>query len=328
MKKISVIVPVFNNEETILNCLQALINQNYPKEDFEILVVNDGSTDKTAQLIKKIQLKAKRKGFVLRIINLKHNEGRIIARETGAKQAKYNNLFFIDSRCLADENILNELIKINYQPLICNINIDYSRSYFDRFNYLFRKKIYVSHYGQNFKPVFITKNNFDSIPKGIGAFFCNKKLFLDSSLKDKSKTSSDDPKLLWNIVLRKKILKCPEIKITYLSRVSFKKTLQQIYNRGLIFVDFYLSFKKQRFWLFIVLPLLILMLTLYIVLFFRNFFFLWLTGALIAWVSLSLWLAENIKDFIISFLFLPLTGLSFELGILKGLLLKLCEKIK
>ena len=113
MKKISVIVPVFNNEETILNCLQALINQNYPKEDFEILVVNDGSTDKTAQLIKKIQLKAKRKGFVLRIINLKHNEGRIIARETGAKQAKYSNLFFIDSRCLADENILNELIKIN-----------------------------------------------------------------------------------------------------------------------------------------------------------------------------------------------------------------------
>lgn len=326
--KISIIVPVYNEEEIIRNSLEVLINQTYSNKNYEIIVINDGSTDKTLQLIKKERCRAKRKKVTLKIVSLKHNQGRIVARETGAKLAKYNNLFFIDSRCLADNEVLKQIVKINYQPLICNINIDYNRSFFDRFNYLFRKKIYVSHYGQNFKPVFITKNNFDSIPKGIGAFFCNKKLFLASNLKDKNKTSSDDPKLLWNIVLKKKILKHPGIKITYLSRTSFQQTLKQIYNRGLIFVDFYLNHKKKRFWLFIFLPLLILMLTLYIGLFWRNHLFLWLIGLLIGWVSLSLWLAENIKDFIIAFLFLPLTGLSFELGILKGLLLKLCEKIK
>src|SRR3989338_7343165 len=115
--KISIIIPVFNEEKIIKRCLDALINQVYPKKDYEIIVVNDGSTDKTIDSIRKRQKDAREENVTLRIINLKKNRGRIVARETGAKDAKYSNLLFIDSRCLANRNTLSKIKKINYQPI-------------------------------------------------------------------------------------------------------------------------------------------------------------------------------------------------------------------
>jgi glycosyltransferase involved in cell wall biosynthesis len=50
MKKapiVSIIVPVFNQEKYIGRCLRSLLSQNFPREDFEIIVINDGSTDRT-----------------------------------------------------------------------------------------------------------------------------------------------------------------------------------------------------------------------------------------------------------------------------------------
>jgi len=107
--KISIIVPVYNEEKLIAECFNALINQNYPKEDYEIVVVNDGSTDNTLEVIKRKQKEAKEKGVEVEIVNLERNQGRVIARETGAKHAEYNNLLFIDSRCVADKNILKNI---------------------------------------------------------------------------------------------------------------------------------------------------------------------------------------------------------------------------
>ena len=46
-KKITVIIPVFNREKYISRCLRSLLNQNLEKNFFEIIVINDGSTDKT-----------------------------------------------------------------------------------------------------------------------------------------------------------------------------------------------------------------------------------------------------------------------------------------
>ena len=71
-------------------CLDALVNQNYPKEDYEIIVVNDGSTDNTLKVIKDKQNSAAAKNVEIKAINLEPNQGWIIARETGAKNAKYN----------------------------------------------------------------------------------------------------------------------------------------------------------------------------------------------------------------------------------------------
>ena len=68
MIKYSFIVPVYNTEKYLKKCLDSLVNQTY--KDFEIIVVNDGSTDKSSSIISKYQKKYKN------IIKIdKENEG-------------------------------------------------------------------------------------------------------------------------------------------------------------------------------------------------------------------------------------------------------------
>lgn len=324
--KISIIVPVYNEAELIKKCLRALINQDYPKKDYEIIVVNDGSTDKTLDSIRKRQKDAKEENVTLRIINLKKNGGRIVARETGAKMARYSNLLFIDSRCLANKNILSKIKKINYQPIVANIFMNSKRSNLDRFGLLFRKKLYPGYSTEDFKPFFITEKKFDDFPKGTTTFFCNKNLFLSSRLKLKEKFSSDDPKLLWNIIKKKKILKHPNLKITYLSRVSLTGEIIHAFWRGPLFVDFYLDLSKKRFWQFIFLPASILIFTVILIFINPAIFLYWLGSLIILWIFISIWLSENFKDLVIVLRFLPIIGLSFWSGIMYGLLLKVLRK--
>ncbi|MDP2973976.1 MAG: glycosyltransferase, partial [Candidatus Diapherotrites archaeon] len=96
----SVIVPVHNGEKTIAECLQSILNQ---KNDFpfEVIVVNDGSTDNTAAIAKQFK-KA-------RLISQKR-QGPAVARNNGASEADGNVIVFIDSDCVAAQNWLQEMV--------------------------------------------------------------------------------------------------------------------------------------------------------------------------------------------------------------------------
>ena len=61
MIKYSFIVPVYNTEKYLKKCLDSLVNQTY--KDFEIIVVNDGSTDKSSSIISKYQKKYNKASF-------------------------------------------------------------------------------------------------------------------------------------------------------------------------------------------------------------------------------------------------------------------------
>ena len=52
MPKISVIIPLYNKEKTIKNTIESVLNQTFT--DFEIIVVNDGSTDRSLEIVKRI----------------------------------------------------------------------------------------------------------------------------------------------------------------------------------------------------------------------------------------------------------------------------------
>jgi len=324
--KISIIIPVYNEEYYIKKSLSALTNLIYPKDDYEIIVVNDGSTDRTLKSIREKIIIARNKNLKIKIVNLKTNEGRSKARNIGAKKSKYNNLLFIDSRTIADKSILINLKKINYQPLVGNAIIDHTQSDIHRFKYLIKLKLYPNSFGNKFIPTYITKDNFDKISKGTGVFFCDKDLFLSSQPQNQSKNSSDDTKLLFTIVQKRNILKHPGVIVKSEVRSSLKDEIIHTYNRGIKFTDYYLNIKKKNFWIFIFLPSLTILITIFI---FLNYIFLipyYLLLLIIFFVNISIFFSNSISDFFIISKLLIILGFSFILGIYRGLALKIIDK--
>ena len=89
--KISVIIPVYNSEQHLERCFESLINQRC--QDFEIVVVNDGSTDKSLQICNNFHNIL---GERLTIVS-QENKGASIARRNGINAAKGDYLIFMDS---------------------------------------------------------------------------------------------------------------------------------------------------------------------------------------------------------------------------------------
>lgn len=95
---VSVIVPVYNAASTIGSCLRSLVNQSHPKE---IIVVDNGSTDKTASIVEE---------FPVRLF-YEYRRNQFTARNTGVKKAKGEILAFTDSDCIADRDWIKNLVK-------------------------------------------------------------------------------------------------------------------------------------------------------------------------------------------------------------------------
>src|SRR3989304_8288811 len=100
-QSVSVIVPAYNSEKTIESCIEALLLQDYQKELYEVIVVDDGSTDNTAQKIKK---------FPVKYIWQK-NSGPASARNNGVTYANGDTILFTDSDCMPDVNWISEMVK-------------------------------------------------------------------------------------------------------------------------------------------------------------------------------------------------------------------------
>jgi cellulose synthase/poly-beta-1,6-N-acetylglucosamine synthase-like glycosyltransferase len=99
-RMISIIIPAFNSEHSIESCLHSLKKQSY-KKPYEIIVVDDGSTDKTPDKVNEI-------GGIL--LFKQSNSGPAKARNLGAKNARGNILLFTDSDCIADKDWVNEML--------------------------------------------------------------------------------------------------------------------------------------------------------------------------------------------------------------------------
>ena len=95
MPKFSIIVPVYNVEEYIDDCLKSIFNQSF--KDFEVIVVNDGTKDNSMDIVKNYDVK---------VIN-QENAGLSDARNTGVKSSTGEYLLFIDS----DDYIEKDLLK-------------------------------------------------------------------------------------------------------------------------------------------------------------------------------------------------------------------------
>ena len=112
MPKFSIIIPVYNVEKYIDDCLKSIMNQTY--KDYEVIVVNDGTKDNSMEIVKKYNVK---------VIEQK-NKGLSAARNTGVKVAKGDYLIFLDSDDSWNKDLLKELSKsIKNNPDIVRFQI-------------------------------------------------------------------------------------------------------------------------------------------------------------------------------------------------------------
>ncbi|MCK4979662.1 MAG: glycosyltransferase family 2 protein, partial [Candidatus Delongbacteria bacterium] len=139
---ISIVIPVYNGEETLKKCLDCITDIDYSKKSLDILLVNDGSTDSTLEIAENYKN--------IRIITLEQNSGRIIARETGAKEAKYDDILFVDARIEVSKNIIKNIERIDYTPLMAGeLSLEKYNSDYDTLFYLIRRKVYAPYFPQN-----------------------------------------------------------------------------------------------------------------------------------------------------------------------------------
>ncbi|MBZ5964363.1 glycosyltransferase family 2 protein [Leuconostoc gelidum subsp. gasicomitatum] len=119
-KRITVIVPVYNGENYISRCINMLLNQEY--ENYEILIVNDGSTDQTQKVLEKIY-KYNSKIRVIETVN----QGVSAARNVGIKSAQGEYILFVDSDDKLVENTLqivnDQLSKHSSELLIFGFSV-------------------------------------------------------------------------------------------------------------------------------------------------------------------------------------------------------------
>lgn len=104
---LSVIIPTYNRKEILKKCLNALFNQTYPKSDYEIIVIDDGSTDGTEELVKSI---INGSPCVLRYFK-QENKGPAVARNVGIENANGEIILFIGDDIIATSTLLEEHIK-------------------------------------------------------------------------------------------------------------------------------------------------------------------------------------------------------------------------
>lgn len=102
MPKVSVIVPVYNVQKYLAKCLDSLVSQTL--KDIEIIIVNDGSTDRSESIIKKYEKKYDNIVYVK-----KKNGGLSDARNYGIKYAKGDYIAFIDSDDFVDTSLYEKM---------------------------------------------------------------------------------------------------------------------------------------------------------------------------------------------------------------------------
>lgn len=107
MMRLSLIVPVYNVDKYLTKCLDSLLNQNIAKEEYEIIIINDGSTDDSLLISEHYKKKYSNIQVITQV-----NQGLGEARNTGINAAIGEYLFFVDSDDYIKSNSLQELLDL------------------------------------------------------------------------------------------------------------------------------------------------------------------------------------------------------------------------
>jgi glycosyltransferase involved in cell wall biosynthesis len=98
---VSVVIPVYNGKRTIERCLEAVLAQDYPPDCWEVVVVDNNSTDGTPEIVSK---------YPVRLVYERQIQGPHAATNTGVRAAQGDVLVFTDSDCIPDQGWLRAMV--------------------------------------------------------------------------------------------------------------------------------------------------------------------------------------------------------------------------
>jgi glycosyltransferase involved in cell wall biosynthesis len=237
--KLSIILPVHNGADVIQDCLHSLFDQDGWKvaHDYEVIVVDDGSTDSTAQIAEQ---------FSVKVVKHTNNRGRSAARQTGAQYAQSENLLFVDSRVRLAPDFLQQLswyfpmypvvLGGGYKPTTESRGLT-------RVFFLIRRYWYGTHqFPQAKMDYFISSSNFRRAPKGTSGLAITQDLWQKIQMPD-DHMANDDTALFHKLITEQRtpILRVKSLHWQYIARQNLWETLTWLRHRGHTFADFYLS---------------------------------------------------------------------------------------
>lgn len=167
----TIIVTVFNKDKTLKRCLTSILNSSF--NDFEILIINDGSTDNSAKIMEQYS-----KEFKKIIVYNQSNKGVGFTKKLGIQLAKGKYIIFVDADDTINPNllfILNKEIK-KHKPDIIKFNINEINSSKDKNRYISKKNIF-----KNGKEALYEWSNIN-IRYGLFPMYCIKNSLLKKSL--------------------------------------------------------------------------------------------------------------------------------------------------
>ncbi len=311
---ISIVVPVYNGMTTVDLCLPALLAQQDAilGKDFEIIVVDDGSTDGSGKYI------AQHFPQVHLITHAK-NRGRIEARLNGVQAARFDRILLIDIRVIADLNLLKSYWAIGTPSRCMAVEVDDQAKHqpLKRVFHCLRAAYYQpDNISESEQRLTITCENFLRARKGTTAIFLDRQTYMDSLPERRDKTVNDDTRLFARMLEEGPLFRDYRLKIIYLHRLTFAEELPHLYERGVRFADYYLTPRGAYRWhagaIFIASLL-------------STGMFVWQpaftgSGLLFLFAGICIWLARRPMDFILLILYLPILLAAFATGAMVGIL--------
>lgn len=321
--KVSAVMPTYNGSSWLPLSIPRLDDalRRAKLDDAEILIVNDGSTDDTLEVLKTIKTH-----YPLRVVS-QPNSGRFLARKLGTEEAKFEYILFIDTRIyIAPDGLKFIAEEMARKP---ERTVWTSHVYLDKANNIYARfwdaitSLAWRKYFSNPRDYSYGLAEFDYFPKGTTCFFVPKAIIQEANdwfaqnTKD-LKTSNDDTLLIRRIAGHTNININPQFSCTYHARSNYKQYLKHVFHRGKVFVDGFLRRDGNRFF-WAILAFLVGTIALPIILAIWPQLILPLlavgAGAWVAGLITTLLLRINPKDALSLFLLLPSFVVSYGAGI-------------
>jgi glycosyltransferase involved in cell wall biosynthesis len=102
---VSVVIPSYNSEDYISQCLHQILDQSYPTDQYEVIVVDNASTDRSPEIIKT---------FPVQYL-FEPRQGPAAARNTGIRAAIGDYILFIDTDCMAERDLIRLHMEAHWQ---------------------------------------------------------------------------------------------------------------------------------------------------------------------------------------------------------------------